>query len=93
MSLEYPASGETQDRPGTVLVQKSGLVDDDVQISALDAFCEMDGRQSRYIGEVLERYRDEDAGDPKRSESDESVGNLTCLNASRGNFGKVVRRS
>ena len=32
--LEYPASGETQDRPGSVLVQKSGHVDDDVQVSA-----------------------------------------------------------
>ena len=30
-----PASGETQNRPGCVLVQKSGHVDDDVQISAL----------------------------------------------------------
>ena len=30
----------TQDRPGSVLVQKSGHVDDDVQISALDAFYE-----------------------------------------------------
>ena len=37
VALEYPASGETQDRPGSVLVQKSGHVDDDVQISALDA--------------------------------------------------------
>ena len=32
VALEYPASGETQDRPGSVLVQKSGHVDDDVQI-------------------------------------------------------------
>ena len=32
-----------QDRPGSVLVQKSGHVDDDVQIYALDAFYEMDG--------------------------------------------------
>ena len=65
---EYPASGETHDRPGSVLVQKSGHVDDDVQISALDAFHEMDGRKSRYIGEVLEWYRGADAGDLKRSE-------------------------
>ena len=36
MSLEYPASGETLDRPGSVLVQNSGQVDDDIQISALD---------------------------------------------------------
>ena len=47
------ASGETQDRSGSILVQTSGHVDDDVQISALDAFCEMDGRKSRYFGEVL----------------------------------------
>ena len=51
VSLEYPASGETQSRLGSVLVQKSGHVDDDVQISALDAFYEMDGRKSRYTGE------------------------------------------
>ena len=55
--LQYLACGETQDRLGSVLVQKSGHVDDDVQISALDPFYEMDGRKSRYIGEVLERYR------------------------------------
>ena len=61
-------------------MQKSGHVDDDVQSSALDAFCEMDGRKSRYIGEVLEWYRGEDAGDLK-SESKEPVENLTCLNA------------
>ena len=30
VTLEYPASGETQDRPGSVLVQTSGHVDDDV---------------------------------------------------------------
>ena len=36
VALEYLASGETQDRPGSVLVQKSCHVDDDVQISALD---------------------------------------------------------
>ena len=41
VSLEYPASGETQDRLGSVLVQKSSQVDDG-QISALDAFHEME---------------------------------------------------
>ena len=71
VALEYHASGETQDRPGSVLVQKSGHVDDDEQISALDAFYEMDGRKSRYIGEVLDWYRGEDAGDLKRSELNE----------------------
>ena len=58
-------------RPWSVLVQKSGHVDDDVQISALDAFYEMDGRRSRYIGEVLDWYRGEDAGDLRRSELNE----------------------
>ena len=42
VALEYLASGETQSRPGSVLVQKSGHVNDDVQISALDAFYEVD---------------------------------------------------
>ena len=41
----------------------------------------MDGRKSRYIGEVLEWYRGEDAGDLKVSERNELVENLTCLNA------------
>ena len=53
-------------------MQKSGHVDDDVQISAMDAFCEMDGRKSRCIGEVLERYRGEDAGDLSRE--------VNCMN-------------
>ena len=87
VAVEYPASGETQDRPGSVLAQKSGHVDDDVQISALDAFYEMDGRKSRYIGEVLDWYRGEDAGDLKGSELNELVENLTCINALEGKFG------
>ena len=62
-------------------MQKAGHVDDDVQISALDAFYEKDGRRSRYIGEVLERHRGEDAGDLNRSELDELDENWTCLNA------------
>ena len=84
VAMEYPVSGETQDRPESVLVQTSGHVDDDVQISALDVFYEMDGRRSRYIGEVLDWYRGEDAGDFKRSELNELVENLTCLNAPEG---------
>ena len=52
------------------------------------------GRKSRYIGEVLDWYRGEDAGDLKRSELNELDENLTCLNALEGkNFGKVIRRS
>ena len=69
----------------------------------------MDGRKSRYIGEVLEWYRGEDAGDLKRSELNELVEHLTCLDALEekiwksdqkvvtdekvGKLGKVVRRS
>ena len=88
VALEYPASGETQSRPASVLVQKSGHIDDDVQISALVAFYEMDGRKSRHIGDVLEWYRGEDARDLKRSELYEVVENLTCLNAFEGNIWK-----
>ena len=72
-SLEYLASGETQDRLGSQFVQKSGHVDDDVQIFALDGFNEMDGQKSRYIGEVLDWYRGEDARDLKRSELNELI--------------------
>ena len=68
VALEYPVSGETPSRPGSVLVQKSRHVDGDVRISALDAFYGKDERRSRCIGEVLERYRGEDAGDLKRIE-------------------------
>ena len=51
---------------GSNVAPKFGHVDDDVQISALDAFNEMDGRKGRYIGEVLDSYRGEDEGDLKR---------------------------
>ena len=54
-------------------MQKSGHGDDDVQISALDVFYEMDGRRSRYIREVLDWYRGENTGDLKRSELNEVV--------------------
>ena len=45
--LEHPASVVTQSRSGSVLVQTSSHDVDDVQISAMDAFYEMDGRKSR----------------------------------------------
>ena len=48
----------------------------------------MDGRKSRYIGAVLDWYRGEDAGDLKRSEKNELVENLTCLNAFEGKIWK-----
>ena len=78
-----------QEAPGSALVQKSGHVADDVQISALDAFYEMDGRKSRYIGEVKDCYRGGDAGDVKRREL---VEKWTCLNALEGKFGKINQK-
>ena len=84
VALEYPASGETQSRPGSVLVQKSGHADDDVEISALDAFYKVDGLKSLHIGEVLECYRGEHAGDLKRSESNELVGEFNKFQRLRG---------
>ena len=51
------------------------------KISALDAFYAMDERMSRDIGEVLDWYRGEDDGGLKRSEFDDVVEDLTCLNA------------
>ena len=59
-------SCEIQSRLGSALVQKSGRVDDDMRITALDALYGKDGRRSRYIGEVLGWYRGEDAGDLSR---------------------------
>ena len=56
VSLEYPASGEKQDRPEPVLVQNPGRVDDDKSIPALDVYYEIDGRKSRYIKEMLDWY-------------------------------------
>ena len=51
-------SREIQSRLGSVVVQKSGRVDDDMRITALDAFYEKDVR-SRYIGEVLQTRKQE----------------------------------
>ena len=67
-------SCEIQNRPGSVLVQKSFE-----RISALDAFYEKDEREDRYIGEVLERYRGEDAGDLRRVELVEKWTRLNVL--------------
>ena len=65
-------------------MQNSGHVDDDVHISAMCVFYEMDGRKSGYIREVLDWYRNDDAGDPKTNELSELLENKTCLNALEG---------
>ena len=48
----------------------------------------MDGRMSRYNREVLDWYRGEDARDLKRSELNELVEKMTCLNAFEGEIWK-----
>ena len=50
-------------------------------LRCMHAFYEKGGRGSRYIGEVLEWHRGEDAGDLRRGELDELVQNWTYLNA------------
>ena len=87
VALEHLVRDETPSRPGSVLVHKSFD-----HISALDVFYENDERENRCIGEVLGRYRGEDAGDLKRSEFDVLVENWTRLNAPGRweNFEKVI---
>ena len=58
VALEYPASGEAQDRPGSVLVQKSGHVDDDVQISALDGMDERVGTSEKCWSGTEEKMQE-----------------------------------
>ena len=72
-------SGDSQVRLEPVLLRWSGHVDDDIQSSALDVLSEIDGRESRYIKEVLEWYRDEDTGDLKKSQVNELLESMTSL--------------
>ena len=67
VSLEQLASCQKRDRPEPVLVQNSGHVGDDIQIYVLAVFYEMD-RESRYIKEVLDWHREDDAEDLRRCE-------------------------
>ena len=68
VSTEYPAGGEGQDRPEPVRVQNSGHVDDDIQVSALDVFWEIDGRKSRSSKKCWIGIEKEDAGDLRINE-------------------------
>ena len=69
------------------------VVDDDIKISALDEFYEMYGRKSRCIQEVLDCYRQEDAGNLKRSEVNELVENFDMSQRLKGKILKKVIRS
>ena len=52
----------------------------------------MDGRKSLHIGEVFEWYLVEDVTDLKRSELNELVENLKCLNALEEKSEKCFRK-
>ena len=67
-------------------------VGDHIQSSALDDFCEMDGRKSRYIQDLLDWYREEDAEGLRRSVLDELIENKTALNGPRGEIRKREKR-
>ena len=89
MSLEYPESGTKKDPLEPAFVHYSGHVEDDIQISALDVFYQVDGRESRQIKEVSDWFREEDAGDLKSSELNEY---MTRRNAFEGKIGKICLR-
>ncbi len=91
VSLEYLASSERQDWPEPVRVQNSGHVDDDTH------FCvgcrPRDGWTKESLHpEVLDWYREEDAGDLRSSELNQLVENTTCLNALEGETWKSERK-
>ena len=60
------------------------------KFSALDVFFEMDGRQNRHTKEVLDWHREEDDGDLRKSELNESVEGMTCLNLFEGKSEKKI---
>ena len=62
---------------------------DDIQFSALDVFYQVDGRESRQIKEVSDWFREEDAGDLRRSELNEY---MTRRNAFEGKLGKSEKK-
>ena len=64
--------------------KKSGHVDNDTHISVSDVVYEMGGRKSRYINEVLNWYRQEDARNLRREELSDLVENTTALDALEG---------
>ena len=63
------------------------------QFFALDAFDGMDGRKSRYTKEVLDWYREQDAGGLRRNEVNELVGNMTASNQNIVMNEKFVKNS
>ena len=81
MSLEYPASGEKQDRLESVLVRNSGHVDDDVQHSALDVLRDGWAKESLHQRMFWIGIEKKMPGDLRRSELSVLVESLTALNA------------
>ena len=55
VSLEYLASGETHNRPMSALVQTSGHVDDDVQISALRGWNSLQPMNQNLLEEFIDK--------------------------------------
>ena len=70
-------------------MQNSGRADDDKQFLRWMYSTRWMGRKKRYIKEVLDWFPEEDAGDLRRRELNETDENMTALNALEGNFGKV----
>ena len=79
VSHGYLASGERQDRTEPALVQKSGHVDDDINIPALDVFYGMDGRKRHCIKKCWIGNREEDAADLRGNELNELLEMMTAL--------------
>ena len=105
VALEYPRSGETQDRLGSVLVQKSSHVNDDVPISALIAFYEKENfcveciLREGWTKEVVASEKCWSGIEEKIPEISREVNQMNWLRIGhvstplRRKFGKVIRRS
>ena len=66
-------------------------MDDDKQFLALDVFSEKDGRRSHYRKEMLDWYREEDAGDLRGNQVNVLVEEMTALNSLQGNIEKRLK--
>ena len=87
VALEYLASGETKSAGVRTCAEVRPCFRRRANY-CVGSILRKGWRKSRYIGEVFEWYRGEDAGDLKRSALNELVGNWTCLNALEKNLEK-----